>query len=301
MRKVFYYFAVLAFAGCTLTACSDSDDGNFDDGTASTEFFVPASIVDGTRVQSVGGLNATYNEDGSIAKLENNGTTYNFEYGNGTRAAVSTGRQIKRIYANVNGAICEGTNFKFNSYGFLTAMTFHSRTIDGSNYTEELNLNYALSYDGTGHLTSNKITGNVKWNEDGESGDENVNTTVNFTWENGNLTSSSASTNVASVNTTLDYGTEANTFNLTTPAMAGVIGFMSDDPILTALSMLGFTGNSSAMLPVKLVCKITDEDGTDTDVSNFTYTFNPDHSVDIINVTDGYGSTYNFKYVYYKK
>lgn len=32
----------------------------------------------------------------------------------------------------------------------------------------------------------------------------------------------------------------------------------------------------------------------------FTYTFNPDHSVDIINVTDGYGSTYNFKYVYYK-
>ena len=33
----------------------------------------------------------------------------------------------------------------------------------------------------------------------------------------------------------------------------------------------------------------------------FTYTFNPDHSVDIINVTDGYGSTYNFKYVYYKK
>ncbi len=56
-----------------------------------------------------------------------------------------------------------------------------------------------------------------------------------------------------------------------------------------------------SMLPVKLVCKITDEDGTDTDVSNFTYTFNPDHSVDIINVTDGYGSTYNFKYVYYKK
>lgn len=85
MRKVFYYFAGLAFAGCTLTACSDSDDDNSGAGTASTEFLVPASIVDGTRVQSVGGLNATYNEDGSIAKLENNGTTYNFEYGTDTR------------------------------------------------------------------------------------------------------------------------------------------------------------------------------------------------------------------------
>lgn len=300
MRKVFCYFTVLAFAGCTLTACSDSDDGNLDDGTASTDFLVPASIVDGTRVQSVGGLNATYNEDGSIAKMENNGVTYNFEYGNGTRAAVSTGRQIKRIYANVDGTTYEGTNFKFNSNGFLTAMTFHSRDIDRYE-TEEMDLNYSLSYDGTGHLTSNKITGSVKWQEDGESGVDNVNITVNFTWKNGNLTNSSASANGSSVNTTLDYGTEANTFNLTTPAMAGVIGFLTDDPILTALAMLGFTGNSSAMLPVKLVCKITDEDGTDTDVSNFTYTFNPDHSVDIINVTDGYGSTYNFKYVYYKK
>lgn len=299
MKKTYYYFAVLAFACCTLAACSDDDDDNSGSGIASTEFFVPASIVDGTRVQSVGGLNAAYNEDGSISKLENDGVTYNFEYDNGTRAAVSTGRNIKRIYANVDGTTYEGTNFKFNSDGFLTAMTFHSRDID-EYYTEEVNFNYALSYDGTGHLTSNKITGSVKWNEDGESGIDKVNTTVNFTWQNGNLTNCKASANGASVNMTLDYGNEANTFNLTTPAVAGVIGLM-DDPILTALAMLGFTGNSSATLPVKLVTSIKDEDGTDTDVANFTYTFNSDHSVDIIRFSDEYGSFYNIRYTYYKK
>lgn len=301
MKKAFYYLAVLAMAACTFTACSDDDDEN--SGAGSTEMYVPASIVDGTRVQNVGGLNATYNEDGSIAKLENGGITYNFEYTPEQRAAVSTGRQIKRIYVANGDGSWEATNLKFNADGFLTALNMHSLYKDDY-YSEETNLNYTLSYDGGGHLKSNKVSGFIKDTEDGETETDKINVTINYTWNGGNLTSANAAAYGTSVNIAFTYGDEDNTFNIFTPFMAAPVGLM-DDPLLGALAMIGFTGNSSAKLPTAMVNTVKDEDGTETESAAFTYTFNSDHSIDVLNFitkdSDGYNNSGSFKYYYFRK
>lgn len=309
MRKTFIYFASIALAGFSMVSCSKDNDepggGGSEDKGEAAELLIPASIVDGTRVQSTGAMSVSYNSDGSISSLTNGGMTFDFEYENaseakGTRAAVSTGKKLLKISCtNVSGDVYEGYNFKFNNDGFLTSMTFRNFEKDSWGY-EELTLDYNLSYDGSGHLTSNKISGTLKGEDEEEKYNERVSGTMNLTWSSGNLVKASLRADGGVQEGVYTYGNEANTLNIFTPHMAVNVG-AALDPILSALAMIGYTGNSSAMLPTELVYSESDEDGTDRDVYKFDYTFNSDHSINTINFTENGNYAGYVTYRYFKR
>lgn len=306
MRKTFIYLASIALIGMSAVSCSkdeDGPDGGSNDRGESVDLPIPSSIVNGTRVESTGGVNVNYNNDGSISSLTNGGMTFNFVYDNGTaadkgtRAVEYTGKKLTRIVCKYYDDVYEGYNFKFNDQGFLTEMTFRE-TEGGSWGSETLTLDYKLSYDGSGRLTSNKMTGNVV-GEDEDDGkyNERVSGTLNFSWNGGNLTNVKLNATGVTQTCEFTYGTDANTFNLMIPHMAGVIG-AGLDPILAALSMIGFTGNGPAMLPVKMVEVYRDEEDNETDVYEFRYTFNSNHSINSLSFTeDGTpGGTFHYRY-----
>lgn len=324
MKKVKFMAMLLVATAMSVnfTACSDDDENEGDGGGSNTGTgtglsIVPPSIVDGVRVAGIttsdnnSAISIDYNDDGSINSATMQGLTYNFEYSE-SRAD----KKLIRIKADIKysdeGYEAEynwvAENFVEGANGFVISYTSkvnysESEVTDDWRYsaTSEVELNAKFTYNAEGRVTSMKQTGTESYTdtEDGSvSGD--VDFAFEYSYNSGMLISSTGTYNVFGEwsKQTFNYGyngsTHTNTYNNFTPQLAA--GIADIDPIAYILSICGYLGNASAVLPTSVTTNYIESDddpGEDSEeVYGIEYSFDAFNRIDEIkqynNSWDGY-------------
>lgn len=190
MKKYSYYLMSMVL-GLSITACGNDDNPLEEEPvTGDSEFFIPASIVDGKRVVSTagdnGGINATYNQNGTIDKVIYNGLEYSFEY-QPSRAAQSTGMCLRTIRSvNPDGSTYTAENFMFNPDGFLVQMTERTATTFEDGF-ENINMTYKFFYNDGSRISSISMKGEASWVDEDGPGANSGSGSIQFTYLGTNL------------------------------------------------------------------------------------------------------------------
>lgn len=319
-RKFFLYAfcAFFAFSTTTLTSCldfldddeeytpEDEDNNTSEEDETAVELPIPASIVDGVRVQELSNddgeavLSISYNDDGSINNAIYDGTEYEFEYATDARATSTTGRKLKNITARSTYTEDHGQshyktttkltayNFKFNTDGFLVyykergsiSESYYEINEGSSSSYETINGTYTLAYNSAGRLEHISASGTTTETitEDGETytEEESSSGTVKYSYVGGSLEQMKIVDEDDEMSYNYEYENSLNnTYNVVTPQLAE--GMASFSPVLYILAQMGYLGNASSLLPTKLTFSsiYTDDDGdTDVDTESYTISYN---------------------------
>lgn len=311
MLSVGKYMAIAMFVMGMATSCSDDDE----DGGGSTELYVPASVVDGVRVQGIStsdyehALSIDYNADGTPDKATVGGTEFDFEY-DGTRAALSTGRKLVRIVShwsdddNKESITHSATNFVINTDGFVTK---YVETVEdnGEGYGGKAVVNVSISYNANGRISRIVLSGSeTGWDEVDGNYSERIGTTINYTYNGGALEKSGFTDEGETVTYTYDYDkAPTNTYNLVTPQLAQGMAVFS--PVAYLLANLHMLGYGSSQLPTKMTyheySNYTDGDPDydNTNVTDISYTLWDDNRVkEIKTSSQQYGLMFTYSLTY---
>lgn len=246
-----------------LTSCSSADGDSY----------VPSPTItdaNGTAVQvtSVGNFRITYDEKGKLASLNEGGGTYVL--------------QDDKFTFN-NGAI--RAEVFLNSDGLVTKIKYQETS---QNEKDEGTLDYSYSSDR--RLKSCSVTGEGTYRHGSVEVSYNGKGTVDYTWQNGNLTQAKVESKTTSksdggnyqmeISTiyTYSYGTEANTCKQLPYYMGEAIcGLKNYGGMLSAI---GHFGHGPSFLPTVYTETVTEiEDGylaygPHTDTYTFSFTQN---------------------------
>ncbi len=259
-------FMMIAVPVATFTSCGGDDDNGNGGSDGGTEISIPASVVDGVRVQSIvtdngeQALNIDYNSDGTVSRATMGGCEYTFEYASSTRAAEPTGRKLVRVYTKEvenDGEVntWSATNFQFNTDGFVASylekFTENGKDDDGSSYSYNANVNVTCSYTAAGRIARIGLAGKQTGYDEGEQINENINTSVNYVYTGGSLSKVSFSYAGEVLEYTFGYDyAPTNTYNYMTPQMCKAM--MTYSPLPYILAQTGYLGNASSQLPTKM-------------------------------------------------
>lgn len=329
MKKVKFMAMLLAATAMSVnfTACSDDDEnegegGGSGSGTGTGLSIVPPSIVDGmcvagiTTTDSNSAISIDYNDDGSINSATMQGLTYNFEYSE-SRADKKLIRVKAYIKYSDDGEEVEynwtSENFVEGTNGFVISYTTkanYSASEPGYAESSEIELNAKITYNADGRITSMKQTGTQSYTdtEDG-SGSGNCDYTIEYSYNNGMLTSSTgiyhdAYDEVGWVKQAVDYGYDgsahANTYNIFTPQLAE--GVAQIDPVAYILCICGYLGNASTMLPTSATTfyQESDWESANDEVYEMEYSFDAFNRIDEIKMYNSWGGYILYKYNYHK-
>lgn len=306
-----HYLATMVLAmTCTMSSCSDDDKdepqlpAEEETNLSGTAISIPASVVDGVRVKDNGsGLAITYNADGTIDNANLYGTTYRFEYAD-SREATPTGRKLVRITASYTDGDeqekWEATNFSFNTDGFIASYLEKSEERSGSNGDYDKTVIHATcDYTAAGRIKSIGLVADFTQCEDGQTHTYHESTSVSYTYNGGDLASSSVSDGEMTNRLTYGYDlASTNTYNIVTPQLA--YGMANYSPIAYIFAVSGYLGNASANLPTSFTQDYIDhEDPEDSSSESFgiSYTFDSANRIkSIICDADGYTYTTNMTY-----
>lgn len=271
-----------------MTSCSSDDEPNDNDDeidAPAVELPLPSSIVDGVRVESIPGLiDISYNSDGSIDKVDYDGSTYEFVY-EGSRAT-QTGRKlvmIKSKRTNLDDDEKEegysdswiATNFEFTEDGFIAAYQERNKqkwatTGAWEETIVQVYVSYGYYKEGSldRHITGLNASGYGKF-FDPEEGYETAQGkySIDYFYKGLNLERTrfeAGDENEKNVTeTTYKYSNLSypNTYNCTTPQLGiGMAGGFS--PIAYIFATLGYLGFPSANLPEEFTSRSWETDWT---------------------------------------
>lgn len=326
MKKIIW---LLGMTLClpTVSSCSSDDDGGDGDddfNAEGTEISIPASVVDGVRVQGITADNSeqavsvTYNADGTISSATTGGQEFVFEY-NDTRSATATGRKLVKIYAKYYSFVDDDDhseewiayNFKFNTDGFLVA--YNEKISDkGEDYYENTLIKATLAYNAHNRIEHLSVSGYTNgWDsEEGKYSENDGTTTVYYEYTNGGALKKAwfrnrySNSEEEGANMIYDYAGSAhdNTYNVVTPQLAAGMAVYS--PILYILATTGYLGNASAKLPTKYTYEsygnYTNGDPSyhDTSIYNLSYTFWDNNRIkEIKSSQNGYPIRFTYSYL----
>lgn len=268
------HLLTLAFtASIGLASCNNDDDENLDGETGDVAIAgFETNNGQKVRVVKAGSATYSYNGDGALEYIDRDGEIFNATYNPFTLTGIlSMEGDAKAVYSG----------FKTSNMGYVTGLNVEY-SYKGTNYEEYNSGTINIAYNKNGNITKQVIKYDKYVIEEGHKYNASINSTLNCTWNNGNLMSINFSSDKDEYKTwKVEYTYDSNA--LTNITRQYVPAFMNKvTSLLTEMFYIGMFGKGPAMLPTGYTISYVynDEDGKEhTEHGTCSYTLNSDGTV----------------------
>ncbi len=286
-KRLLLGWAAILCVNCAFMACSDDDD----ESNSLSSSARPGTIKVGNdryRIESVGGIEFEYSEDGELVAINGNEVS-----NNPFKIVELEGEDDETIFSN----------FSFNGSGYITKYTVTNRYFYSENDKGEEKENISVSYNKQGQVTKISVSYNGVEYYDGDKFEEKGTETFTYTYKDGKLVQISDAGGDTDEAWSCIYEYEYdNIDNIFGQFTHGLTYCLSELSFGEEFAYLGLFGVPSKELPVRLNYSekgsYKDEDGNheydSEDSYDISYSFDENGLIEyeIIN-----GSRYGYSYI----